>query len=155
MPVLFTIMGFFRKLFQKRENANELSETISGEEETVEESAKEVELRSAAFELGKSLIPAGHNMESYLAVLQKRWSRLIDGKAREQLIIDVNLLTRDFLRSTLKTQRNFKPSHETLSEIAFNAVNKNKALSSLTGRESLLLYLELYMIKLPENRKVK
>jgi pyoverdine/dityrosine biosynthesis protein Dit1 len=85
--------------------------------------------------------------------LEDRWSRLIDRKAREDLINDVKFLARDNLRRVVKVQKNFKPTQEIISDIAANLVSRNKALRSLSARDSLLLYLELYMLKLLGNIK--
>jgi len=155
VPALFAVIGFFKRLFQKGKNVKELPKEMDSEEEIVEEGSRAGEIKTVAQELGLSLIPAGHTMDSYLTLLQERWSRIIDRKARENLIMDVNFLARDCLRRTLKIQKQFKLSHETISDMAFNLVSRSKALSSLSARDSLLLYLELYMIKLMGNVKTR
>ena len=154
MPILVAIVSFFKGLFKKRNNVKTLlAKENGGEEDIFEETPKTNDIKAAAFELELHLIPAGHTLDSYLAELEDRWSRLIDRKARENLINDVKFLARDNLRRVLKIQKHFKPTQETLSELAANLVSRNKALSSLSARDSLLLYLELYMIKLLGNVK--
>jgi hypothetical protein len=97
------------------------------------------------------MVPPGYSFDSYLEELENRWSRLLDRKARENLIEDVKSLIRDKLRRALKLQKRFMLTRETISQIAHNIVTHNQALSSLNSRDSLILYSELFILKLLEN----
>jgi hypothetical protein len=154
MPIFFAIIGFFKRLLKKREHAKYLrSKEMDDDEDILEENTRSSEIKAAALDLELFLLPAGHTLDSYMEQLEDRWSRLIDRKAREHLVQDVQFLARDNLRRILRIQKQFKPTHEAIKELAFNLVVRNKALSSLSARDSLLLYLELYMIKLLGNVK--
>ena len=154
IPILFAVVGFFKKLFRKKENAKSLlAKEIDRDGEIIGEISKVGEIRAAAAELEILLIPAGHTLKSYLEELEDRWSRIIDRKARDNLITDVKFLARDNLRHIMKLNKLFKPSHEVINDIVANLINRNKALNSLSAKDSLSLYLKLYVIKLLENIK--
>jgi hypothetical protein len=85
--------------------------------------------------------------------LESRWSRLINRKARENLVEDARSLIRDNLRRNLKVQKSFKLTGESISQMATYIINSNKALASLADRDSLVLYTELYILKLLGNIK--
>jgi hypothetical protein len=152
IPILFTLIGFFKTLQGNKKTApyKPAKETNTGKE-TAEKGSMAGEIRAAASELEFFLVPQEHTLDSYLEELEDRWSRIIDSKAREHLVQDVQKLARDYLRNTLKTRKQFKPNQELISQMAFNLVVNNQALRSLSARDSLLSYLELYFIKLLEN----
>ena len=152
IPVLFAVFGFFNRLLGKKKNAKVLlAKEIDREGDIVEEASRVREIKAIATEMEMLLTPAGYTLDSYLEELEDRWSRIIDRKARDNLITDVKFLARDNLRHIMKLNKQFKPSHETISDMVVNLINRNKALSSLSAKDSLFLYLKLYMIKLLEN----
>jgi len=154
IPIISSIIAFFRKL-SKRKKAPKIYQGGAMDDEQNITGAKDHagEIRDAAEELELSLVPSGHTLDSYLEELEGRWSRLIDRQARENLIVDVKSLIRDNLRQNLKLQKKFKISGEIISQMANNIVIRTPALSSLNGRDSLILYSQLYLIKLLENIK--
>jgi hypothetical protein len=153
MPALFALIGFFKKMFKKQNTAKSSFTEIGSVEQILEENSRVGEIRSAALELELKMTPAGHSLDSYLEQLEDRWSRIVDRRARDHLIKDVKFLAKDSLRRVLKVQKQFKPTKETIHDMAFNLVTLNKALSSLGARDSLILYVELYILKLMGNIK--
>jgi hypothetical protein len=153
MPILSALIAFFKGLFKKK--AAKKDGQDSDEEDQDPAAAKEGsgELRSAARTLAAALVPANHSLETYLGELENRWIRLINKKARADLAEDVKSLIRDNLRQTLRVQKHFKVTHETLSTLASNIVNRTPSLQELSGKDSLLLYVELYLVKLMQNMK--
>ena len=154
LPIISSIIGFFKRLAEGRKKYKALTakDDDSGEE-ILGESSRAGEIRAAALELEFFLIPAGHTLDSFLEELEDRWSRIIDRKARDDLIHDVQFLARDYLRHAVKGQKQFKPTQEAINQMAFNLVTNNAALRSLSARDSLLLYVELFLIKLLQNIK--
>ena len=153
LPIISAIIAFFKNLFRKKAQKSSTTDQTGEEENGLEEMDQAAELRAAASELEFTMVPAGYTLESYLEVLENRWSRLIDRKARENLIEDVKSLIRDHLRRNLKLKKNFKLSQEIINEMAANIVTRTPALASLSGKDSLILYSELYLIQLIENIK--
>ncbi|MDR1803207.1 MAG: hypothetical protein LBQ94_06320 [Treponema sp.] len=146
--ILRGLVNFFKKFGKKKSNTRDEE---NDEPEVQQERAHSGDLRSAARELEASIIPQGYSLEDYLEKLQERWSKIIDPKARKNLIDDVNNLVRDYMRRTLKIQKQFRPSRETLNQMATELVRRNQALSTLSDRDSLIVYLELQMVKFMEN----
>ena len=154
IPIISSIIAFFKNLSGKRK-AIKLSAAkgLNGEEYILDEKDRAAEIRAAAEELEFDMVPAGYTMDSYLEELESRWSRLINRQARENLIEDVKSLVRDQLRRNLKIQKQFQLSQEVISQMASNTVTRTPPLAALNGRDSLILYAELYMIKLLQNIK--
>ena len=99
------------------------------------------------------MIPAGHTLDSYLAELETHWSRLIDKQARANLVEELKSLVRDNLRQTLKVQKRFRITRENLIQLASSIVGRTPALQNLGGKESLRMYIELYLLKLLQTIK--
>jgi hypothetical protein len=153
IPLLHAVMGFFKNLGRKKKRraAGESDET--GEEPTPEVKLAR-DIQSAARSIEAALVPRGQTLDSYLAELETRWSRLLDRQARQNLIEDVNALVRDSLRQIIRIHKKKRISREGLGEIASSIISGNSALRGLGGQDSLHLYLELYMVKLLINFKM-
>ena len=148
IPVISAIIAFFYKL-SKRKKAFRIADAGEEEEQNAQEDkGRSREIRNAAGELELTLVPSGYTLDSYLEELETRWSRLIDKKARENLIEDVKSLIKDNLRQNLKLSKHFGLTQENISQMASNIVTRTPTLASLSGRDSLILYSELYLIKL-------
>ena len=154
LPIITPIIAFFKRLAKNR-SAPKLSaaQALEGEHGPLVEIDRAREIRTAAEDLEIDMVPSGYTLDSYLEELENRWSRLIDKQARENLIEDVKSLIRDNLRRNLKIQKNFSMSREAISQLATNIVLRTPTLVTLSGRESLILYAELYLLKLLEHIK--
>ena len=154
MPVITAFIAFFKNLGRERK-ALKISPpgATGGEEGILEERDHAGEIRTAAEDLEFTLVPPGHTADTYLEELENRWSRLINQQAREDLIEDVKSLIRDHLRRNLKIQKKFLPTQENISQMAVNIVTRTPSLAALGGRDSLILYSEIYLVKLLENIK--
>ena len=153
MPLLSSIVGFFKKLLKRKPKKTLQQEDPDKDQDILEEKDHAAAIKDAAEDLELDLVPPGYTLDLYLKTLEDRWSRLIDKVARENLINDVQYLVKDSLRRTMKINKQFKPTREALNQIADNLVVRNQALSSLSSRNSLIFYMELYMIKLLVNIK--
>ena len=154
VPILLAIVKFFKGK-PKNEKANSsLSKEKDSDDGNAIESKKSKEIRAAIKELEVSLLPAGCTLDKYLGELEDRWSQRVDRKARDNLIHDVQFLARDNLRRITKVDKQFKPTQSSTSEIAEALINRNTALNSLSDRESLRIYLQLYMLKLLNSKNL-
>ena len=154
MPILSAIIGFFKRLSQRKKLAKKPShDEETDEQEILEEKSRVDYLRDTAEELELELIPSGYTLDQYLSSLEDRWIRLIDMEARENLINDVKYLAKETLRRTLRLQRQFKPTREAVSQLAYSFVIHHPVLSNVIARDSLILYVELCFIKLLVNIK--
>jgi hypothetical protein len=152
IPILAAIIAFFKKLGKKTEAPQKAEEEIVVEEDT---RAREGDIQTIARNLAHELVPPEQSLDEYLADLETRWSRLLNKQARQNLIEDVKALARDQLRHTLRLHKKKKISREGLDEIAVGLVSHTPALRNLGARDSLRLYLELYMVKLLMNFKLQ
>jgi len=147
LPIISDLIRFFKNLFNKEKKA--VKKPASGDEQViVEEKDHAGEIRMVAERLEFDIVPPGYTIDSYLEELADRWSKLLDSQARETLINDVKFLTKKQLRRRLKVDKKFEPTREALNQMAYNVVISNTALSSFSAKDSLLLFMELYMVKL-------
>ncbi|MDR0602026.1 MAG: hypothetical protein LBG42_06545 [Treponema sp.] len=145
IPILSAIIVFFKNLGKGKKRAKGTAEET---EETGMENREEGDIKSAAKKAAEELVPMGKTLDSFLAELENRWSRLLDKQARANLLNDVNALVRDNLRHSIRIHKTKKINREGLEEIATGIVSHNPALQSLGGQDSLHMYMELYMVKL-------
>jgi hypothetical protein len=154
-PILSSLIVFFKGLL-KRKGSKKDDKGSAGEEEQEILAGKEdaVEIRNAAKAIEAVLVPPNHSLETYLGELENRWIKLINKKARADLVEDVKSLARDNLRQTLRVQKHFKVTSETLSTLASSIVDRTPSLQELSGKDSLRLYMELCLVKLMQNMKL-
>ena len=152
LPIITAIIAFFKNLLRNKKASKPLPADIEDPGEVVlKDKDRAGEIRAAAQDLELLLVPPKYTMDSYLEELESRWSRLIDKKARENLIEDVRTMIRDNLRGYLRIYKKFRLTQEAISQLAQNIILSSSALASLSGRDSLILYAELYLIKLLRN----
>jgi len=152
LPVIPGLIKFFGTLFKKKKNETR-QRVDESEQLTPEETDHAAGIRMAAEGIEFDIVPPGFTIDSYLDELATRWSRLIDRQARENLIEDAKFLARDQLRRHMKINKHFQPTREALNQLAYSMVTYNAALSSLRAKDSLILFMELYMVKLLLNIK--
>jgi len=152
LPIIPSLIRFFNSLFKKKEK--EVRQPADESEQlTPEETDHTAGIRKAAEGIEFDIVPPGYTIDSYLDELATRWSRLIDRQARDNLIQDAKFLARDQLRRHMKINKHFQPTREALNQLAYSMVTYNTALSSLRAKDSLILFMELYMVKLLLNIK--
>jgi len=149
IPILSAVIAFFKNFLGKKKTQKPYSNSDgNAEDEILAEKDSAGEIRAAAQSLEAVLVPSGYTLETYMVELETRWSRLIDKQARANLIEDVKSLVRDSLRRALRLKRRFKLTQDVISQMAKQIINSAPTLASLSGRDSLVLYIELYLIKL-------
>jgi hypothetical protein len=147
LPIISSLIGFFKGLFNKDKKRAKQS-APGNDQVSSEEKDHAGKVKMAAEELELDIVPPGYTIDSYLDELGDRWSKLLDRQARENLMEDVKYLAKNQLRRRMKMEKQFEPTREALNQIAYNIVINNQALSSISARDSLILFMELYMVKL-------
>ena len=109
--------------------------------------ARKTELKKAAKKLEATLVPEGYTIDGYLADLQNRWNRIITPQAKANLTEDVNSLIRDYLRKTARTIKAASFTRDRIADLA-DSLAETPALLKLPSRDSLRLYIQVYMVKL-------
>ena len=147
IPFIAAILAFLKGFGKKKTKKTAAYEAgIDNEFVTVEQEG--TELRQSALSIQSALVPPDRTLDEYLADLEGRWSRLLDKKARQNLIYDVQGLVRDNLRNALRVHKTKRITREGLGEMAAFLVGRNSALQKLGSQNALRLYMELYMVKL-------
>ena len=155
IPVLTDIIAFFKNWGKKRaRQKQEEQEKIQAEENIEENSDKtsiqKTKLKKSADDFIRDNVPEGEDLNTYLIELQKRWNRLLQEKARKDLLEDVNSLIRDRVRRMLRVQQNSVLTGETITRMTNNIIADTPALQQFKG-EALTLYIQLYIAKLVSN----
>ena len=146
VPFVVAIIAFFRNLGAKPK-ANKKAGTEDGDEFVVVE-PDGGGLHQGARMIQAAIVPPGKTLNEYLGELEARWVRLIDKKAGQNLVYDVQALMRDSLRAAQKVYKLKRITRDGLQEMVDMLIGRNPALKSLAEQESLRLYMELYMLKL-------
>ena len=152
-PLLTSILSFFKKLFSRKKKKPVETETTDEISESKVKEAKELQV-IAELIIGE-LVPKEKNLDDYLTEVETRWNRLLDVRSRQDLIDDIQSLARTNLRKMLRVHRSKKISRESLQETANLLITSTPALYKISSRDSLHLYIELYMLKLLHNIQVK
>jgi hypothetical protein len=100
-------------------------------------------------------VPVDKTLDQYLLELEERWVRLLNKKDRENLLIDVRSLLKDNLRKAMKVYKLKRITEKGLREMSELLIKSNPVLQKIKEKESLLLYMELFMLKLLLNRRKK
>ena len=145
VPFIVSIVLFFKQMFPSK---NKTGNADAGGDNTAIETASGGELRTSARSIASDIVPLDKTIDEHLAGLQKKWVHILDKKAAETLITDVHSLLRDNLKSAFKTYRLRRVTREALREISQALAWHNPALKNMADQNSLLLYMELYMVKL-------
>lgn len=162
MPIFSKIIAFFKGLSQpkpkrvKRDVLTQRPQAAGGDETELPRAgekpgasaqARKAELKKAARAVEKSLVPEGYSLDDYLQELEERWNRIISPQLKENLTEDVNSLIRDYLR---KSSRNLRASTFTPDRIAelAQSLAESPNLLKIPARDSLRMYIQLYMVKL-------
>jgi hypothetical protein len=112
---------------------------------------KSQKYKQAVNKIKESLIGSHTTLDEKLEELAEKWNPLFDPSAKKDLVEDVNALIRDFLRSIKRTFKIKPPTLEQVRNLASDlAMNKN--LKDIKRKESLRMYIEIYMIKVLEER---
>jgi len=164
LPIISSLIAFFKRHSRKRKKLKKSYTTTTtpndaidkntidrkkGDESTVERKQRDrrKELREVALKVRSSLIPDGHTIDSYMEELLDRWNRIINVDAKNNLTEDVNSLIRDYLRRTIRSLKNAPFTADRISNLAEALVNTPN-LQKLPARESLKIYIQLYIVKL-------
>jgi hypothetical protein len=155
IPVISGIIAFFKRMGKSKNETKRTAKRVvlPEAEETVQRpesgtaAARKEALKKAAREVQRRLLPKGVTMDAHLSDLADRWNRIINPQAKANLTEDVNSLIRDYVRRTARTLRAANFTTERISELA-SSLSEAPALQKLPARDSLRLYIQLYIVKL-------
>ena len=145
IPIINVIIAFFINPGRKKKKIRK-EEAEKTEKKGTEDPLKE--LRNAAADAAKKLVPQGKSLDACLDDLASRWGHLVDRKAKQDLVEDVNTLVRDKLRSFLRLQRNAAVNADTLDKLANSIMDNSPGLLKISEQNILFLYVKLYLVKI-------
>jgi hypothetical protein len=151
IPIIVSIIAFFKKP-KKKKGAGSRTDSDDADALLAASEKENSELQKYISSIEADIVPSGRTPEEYLSELEKRWSGLFDKNDRHDRISGVKALVRDHLREMKARKENRNFTRERLREISAVIVTGNSALKTFKDRESLRLYIELYMLKLMGNR---
>jgi hypothetical protein len=161
IPIIRSIIAYFSRFGKKkkrnRPNATKADVDIDfSEEEAAAGAARDHnrEFINSIREAEAELVPADKNIDAYIRELQNHWGRLLDPQAQQNLVEDVNALIRDNLRQSVRLWKRQRLTRESMEELAEGIINGTPSLRNLKTRDILLLYMQVYMIKLLKNIRV-
>jgi hypothetical protein len=151
LPFIAAILAFFKNLRRRRLQKQEQD---TGEAESGEETKTGGEaVRETAQRIIEIYVPQGKTLDSCLEEMASRWSKLLNKKARQNLIEDVNLLIRDRLRHTLRLQHSGKVTITFINTLAAK-IQETPSLARISDKNALGVYIQLYIVKLMMNGKI-
>ncbi|MDR2150246.1 MAG: hypothetical protein LBO67_05425 [Spirochaetaceae bacterium] len=145
IPILYRIVAFFNSLKKKQpETKKQSADKKSGDDTDIQAVLKNART---------ILVPQGKTLESYMVELLKRWNLVIDPEAQKNLTEDVNALIRDQMRIIFRVKH--KVTMDSIEQMSKSIITKSKELSSkIRDKESLQLYIKLYIIKILQAGKI-
>ncbi len=147
-------------LFKKPKKKNQpkkqvLEKTYSNTEEPsndAHQTSRKNELKNAALEIEKKLVPAGSTLEEELKTNLHTWNKMLNKQSREHLTEDVNSLIRDYMRKVLRTIHGSSFTADRIRELSQTLIN-TPALQKIRDKKELDTYVQLFMIQLVKKIK--
>lgn len=143
IPIIRGIVRLFRR--KKRGAKPQPKSDSSSQESSAERTAQREKFRQAMAAMEKRYLSAGMTADQQLKQLRNQWNPLIEPKARENLVEDVNALCRDTLRRMRYARTLQVPDAARIDEMA-QRIAGNSAFERIRDRKSFETYLKLYMI---------
>jgi hypothetical protein len=160
IPIIRSIIAFFSRLGKKKKQSRHETRKADGidftETETSADAARSHgrEFINSVRDMEDELVSGTRDINNYLRELQNQWGRLLDAKAQQNLVDDVNSLVRDNLRQSLRVWKKQRITLIHLRDLAQGLVYGNPSLRGLANRDALMLYMQVYMVKLLKTIKM-
>ncbi|MDR0731934.1 MAG: hypothetical protein LBF63_09710 [Treponema sp.] len=158
IPIISSIIAFFARLGKRKKKSyqtvrkhNESIEAVEGDT-TSRNNSKE--FINSVREMETQMVPIDKDIDSYLVELQNHWGQLLDPKAQRNLVEDVNSLIRDNLRQSMRVWKKQRLSPVNLQDLAQGIINGTPVLRNINSRDALLLYMQIYMVKILKTIKI-
>jgi hypothetical protein len=104
-------------------------------------------LKSSAEKLAKEIVPDNTTIDEYMTSLIDRWNQLLNKPAQEKLTRDVNATVKDYMRNAVRTFGSQALSSSMLDELAERIISANPALSRISNKNALRIYIKVYITR--------
>ncbi len=108
------------------------------------------DLVNAAKQIESQLVPAGSSLDREISAYINQWNRMLSKDTKANLTEDVNSLIRDYLRKVIRTMQGSSFTLERIQNLS-ETLAKTPALSKIKDQDELIMYIQLYMVKLVKN----
>ncbi|MCR5725278.1 MAG: hypothetical protein K6G80_09360, partial [Treponema sp.] len=112
--------------------------------------SRKVAIRDGARAVESELVPASSTLDRELESYRRQWNHLLGKNTSENLTEDVNALIRDYVRRVLKTIKSNGVTKDRIQSLAETLV-KTPAMQKIRDHDALMMYTQLYMVKLIKN----
>jgi hypothetical protein len=166
VPILSGLLRLFRRMFRGRSIGTSVGEVLGAEtgqpsregtarvvasaaaEPPVGPQGKEnlLRYRRSMQSLIAQYVPRGKTIDGILEEMAERWNPLYASAEKQNLVEDVNALTRDFLRPIRRSFLVRPPDPKRIHSLA-EQLSTSKSLGKIKKRDALMRYIELYMIR--------
>lgn len=128
--------------FHEKKGKAIVSSGSSRDKTTKEQLAK---FRKAVVELKDHYVGENGNLEEAISSSITVWNPLMDGKAKQDLIEDVNSMIRDYIRG-MKKGFSVKPPDVSRVRHFAEHLGENDAFNKIKKKEEFIRYMELYIV---------
>jgi hypothetical protein len=159
IPVISSIVAFFMKMGKKKKIERQAGKKpggtagAAGNEHTAARKHSRDFINSIR-EMETQMVPIDKDIDRYLEELRDHWGQILDPKAQRNLVEDVNSLVRDNLRQSVRIWKKQRLGPANLRELAQGLINGTPALRNINSRDALLLYMQIYMVKILKTIKL-
>ncbi|POQ98458.1 hypothetical protein AU468_12755 [Alkalispirochaeta sphaeroplastigenens] len=150
IPVLGSIIRLFRAMFSSTDHRKRQKETNQKKKAPPRPSSgrgRKQHFQAHIAELQSRYLSPGQTPQERLDQLRQSWNPLIDPRAHENLVQDVNTLCRDVLRRRRYDRSLQPPTPEHIKDLA-EKIAASSSFERIKRRKELETYLELYMLTL-------
>jgi hypothetical protein len=149
IPIISAIIGFFKRLKNRKTVPDEKDEEEFEEQRTKSRSGEsaniDLVLKRAAAQYQSEKVPEGQTVDQYLGGLEKRWRKILDESTHRQLSRDVQTLIKKKLRRMMAIRSGKQVGIHTITEMADSIIFETPSLMDLDSTEAMKLYIGLYI----------
>ena len=138
------------QLYREKEEENRKNDKLEAAISKNSAVSRKVALREAARQLEEELVPASSTLDRELHSYERTWNKLIGKVTHNNLTEDVNSLIRDYLRKVLRHIKSEGFNRERIENLSETLV-KTPALQKIGEADALMMYIQLYIVKLVKN----
>ena len=109
--------------------------------------SRKVAIREGARTVESELVPVSSTLDRELESYRHQWNHLLGKNSSENLTDDVNALIRDYVRRVLRTIKSNGVTRDRIQSLAETLV-KTPSMQKIHDHDALLMYTQLYMIKM-------
>ncbi|MCL2706402.1 MAG: hypothetical protein FWE72_09380, partial [Spirochaetaceae bacterium] len=111
------------------------------------------DLLSSISNLREKYLSPGKDETETLDELTEKWNHMVDKTARKNLIVDINSLIKDFLRSRKRLIIRYKNLDEKKVSVLADDLLRQMSNLDIKNKDAFKHYIKLYMLKLLANLK--